>query len=130
MPRACDMRGTSAWMNALCWKKFRCRQHLPRAPCTGHDASLYPVSGQWKRESGAKPIVMRSLRLTSASSRNSTPGTLHRSGNCKAAVNSEVVSIPPNSPNVLTANQPSPTKQRKAFCLSASWPMMMEEEGL
>ena len=110
-------RGTPAWMNALYWKKFRWRHTRSLASCAGHDASPRPASGQWKREPDAKPIVICNSRLQSAPSRDSTPDTLHGSGNCKAAVNNEVVSIPPNYPNVLTANQPSPTpNSERPYC--------------
>jgi len=60
---------------------------------TGHASSPHPASGQWKREPGTKTIMMCSSRLPSSPSRNSTPDTLHGSGNCKAAVNNEVVSM-------------------------------------
>lgn len=103
-----DTRGTSAWMNALYWKKFRCRHTHPACHTPGTTPRRIPSPGS-EREPGAKPIVMCNSRLPSAPSRNSTPDTLHGSGNCKAAVNSEVVSISPNFPNVLTVNQSSPT---------------------
>ena len=89
-------RGTSAWMNALYWKKSGCRHTRSRASCAGHASSPHFGSGQQKREPVWKPIVMCSSRLPSAPSRNSTADTFHGSGDCKAAVNSEVVSIPPN----------------------------------
>lgn len=68
------------------------------------------------REPAANPIAICSSRLPSSSSRNSTPDTLHGSGSCRAAVNNDVVSIPPNYPTS-TTTPPDPlthTKQRKA----------------
>ena len=62
-----------------------------------------------------KPIVMFSSRLLSVPPRNSTPDTIHGSGNCKAEVNSETVSIPPNYSNALTSKQPSPTLNSERF---------------
>lgn len=102
-------RGTPAWMSALYWKKSRCRHTRSRTSCTAHEASPHPASGQWNRRPVRKPIAMRGSRPPSIPSRNSTPDTIHGSGNRKAEVNSEVVSIPPNYPNVLTSDHPSPT---------------------
>ena len=104
-------------MNALYWKKFRCRHTRSLASCTGHAASPHPGSGQGNREPAANPIAICSSRLPSSSSRNSTPDTLHGSGSCRAAVNNDVVSIPPNYPTS-TTTPPDPlthTKQRKAM---------------
>ena len=86
------------------------------ASCTGHAASPHPGSGQGNREPAANPIAICSSRLPSSSSRNSTPDTLHGSGSCRAAVNNDVVSIPPNYPTSTTTPDPlTHTKQRKAF---------------
>lgn len=52
-------RGMVAWMNALYWKKFRCRHTRSRLSCTGRTVSRQPVSRQWKRAPGSKPIMMR-----------------------------------------------------------------------
>ena len=52
-------RGMAAWMNALYWKKFRCRHTRSRLSCTGRTVSRQPVSRQWKRAPGSKPIMMR-----------------------------------------------------------------------
>jgi len=63
--------------------------------CTGHGVSPHPVSELWNRETGAKPIVMRGSRPSSTPSWNSARHP-YGSGSCKALVNSEMVSIPPN----------------------------------
>ena len=94
-------------MNALYWKKFRCRHTRSLASCTGHAASPHPGSGQGNREPAANPIAICSSRLPSSSSRNSTPDTLHGSGSCRAAVNNDVVSIPPNYPTSTTTPRPT-----------------------
>lgn len=75
---------------------------LPRVVNRARRLAASRLGAVWNREPGRKPIVMCGSRLPSATSRNSTPDTLHRSGNCKAEVNDEVVSIPPNYPDVLT----------------------------
>lgn len=102
-------------MNALYWKKFRCRHTRSLASCTGHAASPHPGSGQGNREPAANPIAICSSRLPSSSSRNSTPDTLHGSGSCRAAVNNDVVSIPPNYPTSTTTpptHSPTPNSER------------------
>ena len=67
------------------------------------------------REPAANPIAICSSRLPSSSSRNSTPDTLHGSGSCRAAVNNDVVSIPPNYPTSTTTpptHSPTPNSER------------------
>ena len=109
-------RGTPAWMNALYWRKSRWRHTRSRASCAGHVFSEHLFSGQWKCEPVWKPIVMCSSRLQSAPSRNSTPDTIHGSGNCKALVNSEVVSITTKLPDRRhRLSGLTHTKQRKPF---------------
>lgn len=81
----------------------------------GHDASPHTVPGQWKRAPGRKPIMICSSRLPSALSRNSTPDTLHGPDNRKAAVNNEVVSIPPTPERPYRQSVFTHTKQRKAI---------------
>lgn len=78
-------------------------------------------------EPAANPIAICSSRLPSSSSRNSTPDTLHGSGSCRAAVNNDVVSIPPNYPTSTTTpptHSPTPNSERPSFFSSApSYPM-------
>lgn len=87
-------------------------------PHVMHWACLFAASLLGAVEARArlwKPIVMCSSRLLPVPSRNSTPDTIHRSGNCKAEVNSEMVSIPLNYPNALTSKQPWPTPNSERF---------------
>lgn len=62
-------------------------------------------------EPRARPEADRDVRLASAVRPVAEfhPRTIHGSGNCKAEVNGEAVSISPNYLNVLTSNHPSPT---------------------
>ncbi|KFI71153.1 hypothetical protein BMIN_1640 [Bifidobacterium minimum] len=109
-------------MNASYRKKFKRRHTRFLTSCIGHASRPHPACGQEKREPGSNPIVMRDSRLPPSPSRNSTPETLQGSGNCKAAVNNNVVSIPPNYPPATSTRPATHTKQRKA-CISAflSW---------
>lgn len=104
------------WNLSIFWRRWGAIGGRPRripgscrTSCTGHASSGHDASGQWNREPIRKPIAMCGSRLPFVPSRNSTPDTIHGSGNCKAKVNSEVVSIPPNYPNALTSDHPSPT---------------------
>lgn len=81
------MRGMAAWMNALYWKKFRCRHTHSLVSCTGQAASGQPASVQWKRAPGSKTIAMCSFRQPSLASLKSTDPTFQGSCNCNAAVN-------------------------------------------
>ena len=89
--------------------------HAPARHIPGTPPSQDPASGQWKREPGPYPIVMRGSRPPASVSRNSTPDTLHGSGNCRAAVNGIVVSMPPKLPDRRhRLTRFTHTKQRKA----------------
>ena len=59
----------------------------------------------------ARPEADRDVRLADAVRPVAEfhPDTVRGSGNCKAEVNGEVISMPPNYPNVLTSDHPSPT---------------------
>ena len=61
------------------------------------------------RKNTAEPVeqTLKQNSLPSSSSRNSTPDTLHGSGSCRAAVNNDVVSIPPNYPTSTTTPRPT-----------------------
>jgi hypothetical protein len=109
-----DTRGTPAWMNALYWKKFKCRHTRFLTSCIGHASRPHSACGQEKREPGSNPIVMCNSRLPPSPSRNSTPETLQGSGNCKAAVNNNVVSIPPNYPPATSTRPAHPHQTAKS----------------
>ena len=80
-------RGMTAWMNASYRKKSGCRHTRPRLSCTGQASSRQPVSGQWKRAPGSKPIMMRSSRRPPPASRKPTDPTFQGDCNRSAAVN-------------------------------------------
>lgn len=86
--------------------------------CTGQDASPHPASGQWKREPGPYPIVMRGFRPPASVSRNSTSVTCQGSTSCRAAADSIVVSMPPKLPDRRhRLTRFTHTKQRKAILI-------------
>ena len=109
-----DTRGTPAWMNASYRKKFKRRHTRSLTSCIGHAPRPHPACGQEKRGPGPKPIVMCNSRLQPSPSRNSTPETLQGSGNCKAAVNNNAVSIPPNYPtsHLHPTSPPTPNSEK------------------
>lgn len=68
-------------------EEVRMPPHTPRLSCTGQASSRRPVSGQWKRAPGSKPIMMRSSRRPPSASRKSTDPTFQGDCNRSAAVN-------------------------------------------
>ena len=105
-------------MNASYRKKSKRRHTRSLTSCIGHASRPHPACGQEKREPGSNPIVMCDSRLPPSPSRNPTPETLQGSGDCKAAVNDNVVSIPPNYPPATSTRPAHPHQTAKSLYFS------------
>ena len=87
---------------------------LPRVMHRTGAPPRQPVSGQWKRTPGSKPIMMCSPRPPSPASLKSTDPTFQGPRNCNAAVNRQEVSMPPTHPPASPHTTTTHHKQRKA----------------
>lgn len=107
----------SGCVNPVC-RTCRFPPRRPASPPTrscaaARTVSPHPVSGQWKRAPGSKPIMMRGSCRPPPASRKPTDPTLQGSCNRSAAVNRREISMPPTYPRTpprVTNHPPQTTK--------------------